>query len=148
MKSEELIPTSWFWKEEDDKIKLHWLLYEFACGFFEHLDRNSTKRIIDWKAKRTDEQIAEFCAYYAKRMKPSIVELLETDSESFLGYTEYLTDYLHDNTLRENESISKVSASAWDNLLEVCIVCPVRCLDEPAEHCDLFDRMKNGRYTL
>ena len=81
-------------------------------------------------------------------MKPSIVEHLESGSGPILGYDEYLTDYLHDITRNEIKSIFKVSASAWDDLLEVCVVCPVRCLDEPAEHSDLFDRMKNGRYTL
>jgi len=141
MKSEKLILTSWFYKEDNEKIKLNWFLYEYACDLFELLYDDQTKRIADWKAKLTDEQIAEFCAYYAKRMKRSLVDFLENKTRTIKVYDEYLSDYCHANTRRENAVITKIGSAAWDKMMKSCAVCPDKCLEEPGEYCEFFDRM-------
>ena len=146
MKSEKLIPTTWFYKDDNEKIKLNWFLYEYACDFFDLLCADKTKRIADWKSNLTDVQIAEFSAYYAKRMKPSIVDFLEQNSRTIKIYDEYLSDYCHTNTRRENAVISKIGSLAWDKMVHSCAVCPTKCLDEPGEYCELFDRMERGGY--
>jgi hypothetical protein len=142
MKSEELISTSWFYKEDNEKIKLNWFLYEFACDFFELLHEDRTRRIADWKATLTDERLAEFCAYYAKRMKRSLVDFLEQETGSIKVYDEYLGDYCHENTRRENGVITKIGSAAWDKMMSSCSVCPDKCLEKPGEFCVYFDQMR------
>jgi hypothetical protein len=127
--------------KETEKIKLNWFLYEFACGFFEHIDNSRVKRVIDWKAKHTDEQIAQFCAYYAKRMKQSIIDSYESGSDSINAYDEYLTDYFHTNTRRENDVLGNMGGTVWDDLMETCDICSVNCLDEPTDYCEFFDEV-------
>ena len=144
MKSEELIPTSWFYRKDDEKIKLNWFLYEYACSFFEHLENDNTKRIKDWKAKHTDKQIAEFCAYYAKRMSESYLNHLETGSNTVRIYENYFTDYCHANTMRENQALAKVGGIAWNDLMECCNVCPVNCIGGLEEYCEFFDESENS----
>ena len=144
MKSEKLILASWFYKEDGEKIKLNWFLYEFACGFFDLLREDRTKRIADWKAKLTDEQLAEFCAYYAKRMKRSLVDFLENETRTIKVYDEYLADYCHSNTRRENAVITKIGGAAWDGMMGRCAACPDRCLEDPGGHCGSFDQTGRG----
>jgi len=141
MKSDKLISASWFYKDDSEKIKLNWFLYEYACDLFELLYADRTKRIADWKAKLTDEQLAEFCAYYAKRMKRSIVDLLESTTRTIKVYDEYLRDFCHANTQRENMAITKIGSTAWDKIMKSCAVCPDKCLAEPCGHCKYFDIM-------
>ena len=144
MKSEEFVLTSWFHKEDNEKIKLNWFLYEYACVFFELLHEDRTKRIAGWKARLTDEQLAEFCAYYAKRMKRSLVDFLEHETGTIKVYDEYLGDYCHANTRRENGVITKLGSAAWDKMMGSCAVCPDKCLEEPGGHCGFFDQMWQG----
>ena len=144
--SEELIPASWFYKEDNEKIKLNWFLYEFACDFFELLYEDRTKRIANWKVKLTDEQMAEFCAYYSKRMKRSLVDFLEHKTRTIKVYDEYLADYCHANTRRENGVITKIGSAAWDKMMKSCAVCPDKCLEEPGGYCEYFDRMEQNNH--
>jgi len=147
MKSEKLIPVTWFYKEDSEKIKLNWFLYEYACDFFELLYEDRTRRIADWKAKLTDEQLAEFCAYYAKRMKRSIIDLLDYTSRTIKIYDDYLRDYCHANTSRENMVITKIGSAAWDKMMKCCAVCPDKCLEEPEDYCKYFDSMERGSHS-
>ena len=146
MKVESLIPASWFYRSDSEKTKFNWFLYEYACKLFEHIDANRSKRISDWKAKYSEEQIAAFCAYYSKRMKRSVIELLEADSAIVKVYDDYLTDYCHDNIQRENHLINKIAVDALDDLFEGCGVCPTQCLRDRFARCELFDRMERGGY--
>ena len=140
-KSEDLIPSSWFYMELTEKIKLNWFLFEFACTFYEHIRNSKIKRIIDWKAKYTDEQIAHFCAYYAKRMKESIINSYESGSDTMEAFDEFLTDYFHTNTHRENDVIANLAGMAWENLMETCDICSASCLEKPMDYCVLFDEI-------
>ena len=144
MKDAPIIPASWFYRDDSEKIKLNWFLYEFACKFFEHIGINRTKRIADWKARHSDGQIAEFCAYYSKRMRRSIAEQIETGAKTIKVYDEYLADYCHANTRRENEAISKIGGAAWEELLDRCEACTCNCLRECSGRCEFFDEIEAG----
>jgi hypothetical protein len=146
MKVESLIPASWFYIDESEKTNENWFLYESACKFFEFIDSSKEKALKKWKAKRTDEQIAEFCAYFAKRMRASLLRNYYDGTDEELYYDIYIRDYCHDNTRAENTAIMNICDAAMIELLESCVACPVRCLDDIDKHCEFFDRMERGGY--
>ena len=146
MKVESLIPASWFYTDDNEKTKFNWFFYEYACKFFEHIDDNRSKRISDWRVRYSEEQIASFCAYYAKRMKRSVAELIEGNSKAVVIYDDYLTDYCHDNSQRENQLINKIAVGALDELFESCSICNTQCLNDRFARCEFFDRMERGGY--
>ena len=94
--SEELIPASWFYEKEFQKIKLHWFIYELALMLFDHIEACRNKAFKKWKSRRTDKQIAEFCAYYAKRTLPGWIDYVDgkpLDEFSLCYITDYYWNY-------------------------------------------------------
>jgi uncharacterized Fe-S radical SAM superfamily protein PflX len=140
------VQASWFYMDESEKIKFNWFLYEYACTLFDHIKHSKKKVLTSWKAQRTEEQIAEFCAYFSKRMRQSILNRLAGKTEATEGDEEYICDYCHTNTRRENIAILEAVETAWDELLEICVVCPSRCLSDRYMRSELFDRMERDGY--
>jgi len=146
MDTDSLIPTSWFYMEENEKNKLNWFLYEYACTLFVYI-KNSRKKVLrKWKSGLNDEQLAVFCAYFSKRMRQSVFRRLAGDTEEAVAMDDYLCDYFHTNTYAENDAIMDIAGGAWNSLMDTCIACPTRCLSERFMRCELFDRMERGGY--
>ena len=146
MKAESMIPASWFYREESQKTMINWFLYEYALKLFDHIAESQEKALAKWKARLTDEQLAKFCAYYSKRMRLSILDNIEGGTGITVVYAEYITDYLHANTQREDAAIRKIGGTAWGKLLDSCAACHCRCLSRRDERCEFFDRMERGGY--
>jgi hypothetical protein len=146
MKSEELIHASWFYTKDYEKIKLNWFIYELALMHFDHIEACQENAFKKWKTQRTDKQIAEFCAYFAKRMKPSWIDYLDGKTEIDEVRLCYISDYCHWNTKGETDIILQINGIATADLLATCKVCPCGCLSEPYMPCEFFDRMERGGY--
>ena len=146
MNAETLIPARWFYRDNSQKTMLNWLLYEFALKFYDHIAGSRAKALAKWKAQLTDERLAEFCAYYSKRMRLSILDNIEGHTGTTVVYAEYVTDYLHENSQGEDAAIRRIGGIAWGELLSTCAACPCRCLDRRSERCEFFDRMERGGY--
>lgn len=146
MKAESMIPASWFYRDESKKNMINWFLYELALKLYDHIQDSSLKPLKRWKARLSDKQVAEFCAYYAKRMRVSVLEKIEGGSGIIALYDTYLADYCHANTKSEDEAIGKVVEAAWGALLQNCAVCGRMCVVRGDEPCEFFDRMEHGGY--
>jgi hypothetical protein len=146
MSIESPVQASWFYIDESEKVKMNWFLFEYACELFVKIKGSRKKALTKWKAQRSEEQIAEFCAYFSKRMRQSIVDRLAGKTEETVADEEYICDYCHTNTRQENDAILEAAEKAWDELLEVCGVCPSRCISERHMRSELFDRMERGGY--
>ena len=148
MKVDTLIPATWFYMDEDEKLKINWFLYEYACKLFEYFERSRKKGLTKWRARLADAQLAEFCAYFAKRMRATVYMMhLQVDEEMVaLSDEKYIRDYCHENTSAENAALLLICEAALIDLLEVCASCPVRCLDDMHSRCEIFDRMEREGY--
>jgi len=147
MSTDPPIKASWFYTSEDEKTKMNWFLYEYACKLYDHIGESRKKTVKGWKAQRGDGQIAEFCAYFAKRMRQNIFsEPVDNPEEDITTADEFIRDYCHCNTRRETEALVGIGEAAWLELIRTCFVCPVRCLSEMSERCEFFDRMERGGY--
>ena len=144
MKLESLIPASWFYMDESGKNKFNWFLYEFACYLFEHIESCKGEALAKWKAQRSEGQIAEFCAYFSKRMRQSVLDRLAGRTEETEADEAFVSDYCHTNTHGENGAIIDIACGAWEELIDCCIACPNRCISERFRRCEFFDRMGRG----
>jgi hypothetical protein len=146
MKFDTPVKASWFYTLVDEKTKFNWFCYEFACVYFENLMAEKNIEIRKWKLARTKEQIAEFCAYYAKRLKKSVEDRLAKITDATELDEEFISDYCHENTLYEDLALLAVAAKAWDEHTLVCVTCPTRCISERHARCEFFDCMERGGY--
>jgi uncharacterized Fe-S radical SAM superfamily protein PflX len=79
-------------------------------------------------------------------MRKSISDKLAGLTDATEIDEEYISDYFHTNTSRENKMVMGVAGEAWEELLSVCVVCPNRCISESERRCEFFDRMGKGGY--
>jgi len=139
----DIIKASWFCVY-DDRIKFNWFSYEYALKLYDFV--KGSKRLKKWVSGKTDIEVANYCAYFAKRMKQAVTDKLSGVTDIVELDEEYIADYWHTNTQRENKALNEVAGEAWDQLLSVCETCPTRCLSERFLPCELFDRMERGGY--
>jgi hypothetical protein len=146
MENELPVKAAWFYKLKNEKTKFNWFCYEFACVYYELLIASKDKKLQKWVSARTKEQVAEYCAYFAKRMKKSVVEKLSGADDGSELDEEYISDYFHKNTRSEDAALLWAAAKAWDRHTSVCVTCPVRCISERDAPCEFFARMERGGY--
>jgi len=146
MKAQSLIPASWFYLDDDEKIKLNWFLYEYALVLFDHVMGSHKKAIIRWKSRQSEDQLAEFCAYFAKRMKQSVRALREGTEKAILMPEYFVSDFSHATTHRENRTIMEIASAAWTEKLLICKACGGGCTYDGEMRSEFFDRMDRGGY--
>ena len=134
------IKASWFYWDDSEKTKFNWFLYEYACTLYDHIRRSKNETLNRWRAKHSNKQVAEFCAYFSKRMRQSVLDSIARHAKETIGDEEYICDYCHTNTLDENGAILETAVSAWSELLEICVICPERCITERDNRSMFFDR--------
>ena len=137
------VKSNWFYIHESERTKLAWFLYEYACTLYVHMKGSSSEVLQRWISKRSNKQLAEFCAYLSKRVKQSVYDILDELLVVTVGKEDYIFDLCHTNTAAEIGAIHDVMESSWDELLAVCEICPTRCISERDEYCTLFDRMES-----
>jgi uncharacterized Fe-S radical SAM superfamily protein PflX len=116
----------WFHNIEGHKTKLNWFLLETAL---EHYDRiMESDALSKYRKLYTDEQIALFCVYYARRMKESLLNNLRGRRKHILLYTEYIDDYYPNLDRETKDSLSDLASEAWGYKLDSCKNCPTQCL--------------------
>ncbi len=138
------IKASWFYVFASEKIKFNWFCYEYSCTFYDHIRKS--EKLKKWRSGRSDLQIAEFCAYFAKRMKQSVLDKLAGITDATTADEEYIADYCHENTHSQNIVLMEVAGEAWDELLSSCELCPKRCISERYARSEFFDRVERSGY--
>jgi len=78
------IQMEWFYYLEGDKTKFNWFLLETALEYFFHI--RSCEGLATYRKQYDDRQIAQFCTYYARRMKKSLLNCLRGRTKSVIHY--------------------------------------------------------------
>jgi hypothetical protein len=83
-----------------------------------------------------------FCAYYARRMKKSLLNCLRGRRKSVLHYRDYVDDFYphHDDQL--NRALEDTAVDAWAYMLSSCENCPQQCLYDYEAKSPQFDKWK------
>ena len=137
------IKAEWFYTDESEKTKINWFCFEYALEFYTFI--MESKSLQKYRARNSSEEIASFCAYFAKRMKKSVYDKLAKLTSVVIIDEEYIADYYPKNTQCQNKVFLDVAGKAWDNLLSVCETCPIRCISERERISEFFDHYEKGR---
>jgi len=132
------VQAKWFCRPEDGgKIKLNWFLYELALEVYGAIQ--DSKPLSAYRKARTEQEIAIFSAYVAKRMKKSVLDRLAGLDDATVIDEEYISDYYPEQKRKLHQLLLDAACVAWQRLLSVCPTCPTRCLSERYRKTPLFD---------
>jgi hypothetical protein len=67
-----------FFSSDSEKTKLNWFLFEYAAAIQSKIERSLRKRLERKGVKEND--IAEFCIYYAKQIEQPILDKLSGEA--------------------------------------------------------------------
>jgi uncharacterized Fe-S radical SAM superfamily protein PflX len=89
--------------------------------------------------KIDEKAIAEFSIYYSKVMKEVVLQKLSGKIKTVIHSYEPIESYFPKlNDIMVNKMLD-VMVKAWEEQLDVCVLCPNRCISEKDVYCTMFD---------
>lgn len=131
------IKTEWFAQAPGGKIKFNWFCFEIALEYYECIMKNN--QLDTFRKRCGKKKIGELCTYFAMRMKESVLDRLSGKEDATVIDEEYISDFLPTYPRKTHLILQDVACIAWDKVLSVCEVCPVRCVSEKDNPCTFFD---------
>ena len=126
-----------FYSNDSEKTKLNWLCYELAMGIYgkimEEEDEEFMRHIFDVGA------VTDFSVHLSKRIGGGLTKSPSgrIDKDYVLGASKRFFPGL---TRRVYDTMFKAVSEAVKELLEICELCPTRCLYEKNAYCTMFDK--------
>ena len=128
-----------FYQDDGDKIKLNWFCYEYANNLCSSI--KTSKKLVQYRARHSSSQIADFSLYFSKRMRKSIYDRQSGKSGIIAINAQYIYEYDPKCTRRQVQALIEAAHTAWDETTLGCTVCPNRCLPEAFELTPMFDNL-------
>jgi len=136
-----------FYKDNGDKVKQNWFLYEFSNVLFSKIEES--RKLTAYRKKHSQESISEFCVYFAKRLRQSISNAEKKLTSGVAINGRYIYEFYPDNTHEQTQRMLEAASEAWNEHIHVCSVCPNQCLRNGFEITDMFDNLeKTGWPTV
>jgi hypothetical protein len=135
------IRMDWFYSLDGGRTKLNWFLMEAALEYY-HRIRDS-QELEHYRELYSEEQVAQFCAYYSRRMKKGILEFLRGRAKHVVAREEYISDFYPGNGGKLNAMLHGVAMEAWKSMAAGCKQCPHRCLADYESRTALFEEWEN-----
>ena len=135
------IQKEWFHYLYSDKSKLNWYLLEFALEYYNLI--GDSLELAHYRVQYSEQQIAQYCAYYARRLQDSLLNYLRGRRKNVIFYREYAGDFYphHDDEL--TILLSHTARESFDRMWYECKGCQQRCLDDYEAISPLFDNYKD-----
>ena len=116
----------WFYNLYGYKTKLNWFLMEIALEYYDYIMER--KVLTSYREQYDEQQIAQYCTYYIRRLKESMLNYLHGRRKSVVFYIEYIDDFYPHHSEAQNKMLHKVAKDAFDHMTSACEYCPQRCL--------------------
>ncbi|MCL1791290.1 MAG: hypothetical protein FWG40_08040 [Peptococcaceae bacterium] len=139
MTMEDHVKAERFYQDDGDKIKLNWFCYEYANNLYSSI--KSSPNLNPYVASQTPAQIADFCLYYAKRMRRSLYNKQTGKNDNIEINAQYVYEYNPRCSRKQAQAFIEAAQIAWEETTFMCSVCPCRCLLEPFELAPMFDNL-------
>jgi len=136
-----------FYKDNGDKIKQNWFLYEYSNILYSKIE--GSDKLATYRKRHSQADISAFCVYFSKRLRQGIsnAERKLTSGVEINGRNVY--EFYPGNTYAQTQKLLEAACEAWDEHLEVCSVCPNQCLSDGFELTNMFDNLeKTGWPTV
>jgi len=136
-----------FYKDDGDKIKQNWFLYEYSNILFSKIEESAS--LARYRKKYKEESISAFCVYFSKRLKQSIHNAYIGKTDGVVLDARYVYEFYPDNTYAQTQRLLEAAIDAWREHLLVCSNCPNQCIQDGFEITDMFDNLeKTGWPTV
>jgi hypothetical protein len=129
-----------FFKDDGDKIKINWLLYEYANNLY--ADIASNPKLASYRKRHSEDNVVAFCIYFSKRLRKSIHDGLRGISGGVVLDGRYVYEFYPDNSYRQTQLLLDSAMSAWKEQLETCVNCNNGCLTDGYELTGMFDSLE------
>ena len=130
-----------FYKDRGDKIKQNWFLYEYSNILFSKIAESP--QLAQYRKKHTEEDIAEFCVYYSKRLRLSIFNANIGKNKGVTINGRYIYEFYPGNTYAQTQRLLEVASDAWQEHIQACSACTNGCIQDGFEITDMFDNLEN-----
>ena len=136
-----------FYKDNGDKIKQNWFLYEYSNILFSKI--KESPKLSDYMKKHKEENVSAFCVYFSKRLRQSIFNVHKGKASGVVIDARYVYEFYPDNSREQTQRLLEAASRAWDEHILVCSKCPNQCIEEGFELTDMFDNLeKTGWPTV
>jgi len=129
-----------FYKDDGDKIKLNWFLYEYANHFYSKIA--ASQKLAQYRKLHQEDKIIAFCIYFSKRLKKSIYDKQTNRSEGVVFNAKYVYEFHPKNSFEQTQSLLNTALEAWNEQLQSCAGCPHQCLMDGYEITGMFDSLE------
>jgi len=127
----------WFYHLEGEKTKLNWFLAEIALEYYDHIMDSAD---LTWyREQYDDKQIAQYCTYYARQTKASLLKYLRRQLKKVVLHQKHIDDFYPHHADQQNDTLGKVGEEAWSSMLTSCVNCPEQCLKDYKSRSGNFD---------
>jgi len=129
-----------FYKDDGDKIRLNWFLYEYANQL--HMRIAASPKLARYRKSHSEEEIVAFCVYFSKRMKKSIHDRQTGRSKSVAFDGKYVYEFYPNNSSAQTQLLLTAALAAWEEQLQNCESCPLQCLIDGYELTSMFGSLE------
>jgi len=133
------VSASNFYQDNGDKIKLNWLLYEYANLLY--LKIATSPKLVRYRKLYSQDQITAFCVYFSKRLRKSIYDMQTGRSKSIAFDGKYVYEFYPNNSYAQTQELLNVALTAWEAQLKCCACCQTKCLIDEYEITGMFDSL-------
>jgi len=136
------IQMEWFYCLHGcEKTKLNWYLLEMALEYYDRI--MGSAELATYRELYDEERVAQYCAYYARRLKESLLKYIRGQRKTVIFYHEYAGDYYPQHDERLAAVLSRIARESFDSMWPGCRACPQQCLWEHEDRSPLFDEYKD-----
>ena len=141
------VAASNFYKDNGDKNKQNWFLYEYSNIMFSKIGERPG--LAAYRKRHGKDDISAFCVYFSKRLRQSIYKVDKKQASRVAIDARYIYGFYPGNTRAQTQRLLEAASEAWDEQIMACSGCPNQCLADGFERTDMFDNLeKTGWPTL
>ena len=135
------IEMEWFYYVEGEKTKLNWFLLEVALEYYGRI--RDSEELAAYREQYDERQRAQFCAYFAKRLKKNLLDCLRGRRKTVVIDQEHINDFYPHFGDAISNLLAKAAKDAVGHMLAACERCPNQCLRDYRAGCPYFDQYKD-----
>ena len=132
------IRMEWFYHLYGEKTKLNWYLLEHALEYYSRI--MESPELKSYREQCSEDQIAQYCAYYARRLKESLLKYIRGQRKTVIFYREYAGDFYPNHDDEMAAMLSRTARESFDFMWPECRACLQQCLWEYEDRSTLFDK--------
>jgi hypothetical protein len=131
------IQMEWFENLYGHKTKMNWFLLEFALDYYGFI--HTSPALKEYRKQYADQQIAQYCTYFVRRLKDSMLKCFRRRTKTVIFYRDYADDFYPHHGGEMNGALIEVAMSVYEKMRHSCKNCIHQCMDDYQSRCFCFE---------